>query len=315
MKDLFGKDGQQEVLHLNIYADEIQSKICPMSGDSWHYIGLIIENLAEPLLEGIIGERFMNNFDENSSYFSKNNVPIHWSDIRSADTKNVCKRWFEYILTPQKSEKSFYSYILGLNDSKLIKDEFDLEDQFNSKYNRFFRSAILYSLKSFFPNKKIVVENIFHEIGQQENNEIFPWYSIYKLKDQNENIKFKCNEIVFLPKDHRQHKHSNIIQLCDCVLGASTSIIHGIEKSNNSKYREELADLYLPLLNRIVNEGNNRNSSYRHYKRVAISFFPREKTEIGDIRRLINQFYTKRDFQYILQKSGQGSFFNLLKHF
>ncbi|MDA3780282.1 MAG: hypothetical protein PF487_08735, partial [Bacteroidales bacterium] len=251
MKELFGNKIIEKPVRVNIYADEIQSKVCPISNNKWHYIGLIVENLDHPLLENIICKRFIGNYDKKSRYYDKNNKIVHWSEIRIADTKNICKRWFKYILNPDQSKNTFYSYIFGLNDSKLIREEFDINDEFNSKYNRFFRSAILYSLKTFFPKKNIIVENIFHEEGQQQNNQYFPWHCIYKLK-KFENITFQCNEISFLPKDHKKNKLSNIIQLCDSVLGVSTSIIHGIKKSNKSKYREELADIYSPLLQRLI---------------------------------------------------------------
>jgi len=304
MKDLFGKEHVQQPVHVNIYADEIYSKICPDSGNKWFYIGLIVEDLTNPLLGDIIKERFCDNFDKTSKDYDKNNKIVHWSDLRIADTKNICKRWFQYILNPDKSGKTFYSYILGINNSKLIREEFGTEDEFNSKYNRFFRSAVIYALKVFFPGKEIVVENIFHEEGTQQDNEYFPWHCIYKLQ-QEDSITFKCDNITFLPKDHKERKESNLVQLCDCVLGVSTSIIHGIEKSKSSKYREELADLYSPLFSRVVNEPRNKNSKYQHYNRIITRFFPRDKTNLGDDRRMINQFYCQRGLYYSEQKSGQ----------
>jgi len=309
MRGLLGNEHVQEPIHVNIYADEIFSKVCPESNHSWFYIGLVVEDLCQSLLEDIIRERFCNNFDKTSEYYSKNNKIVHWSEIRGADTKNICKRWFEYILNPDKSGKSFYSYILGINNSNLIREEFDTDDEFNSKYNRFFRSAVIYALKTLFPGKEVVVENIFHEGGTQQDNEYFPWHCIYKLKRE-DGVVFNCENITFLPKDHKERKESNLIQLCDCVLGVSTSIIHGIEKSNNSKYREELADLYLPIFKRIVNEPRNRNSRYQHSNRIIIRFFPRDRTNLGDDRRMINQFYSKRNLYYTEQKSGQMRLFN-----
>jgi len=108
-------------------------------------------------------------------------------------------------------------------------------------------------------------------------------------------------------KDHKMRKESNLIQLCDCILGVSTSIIHGIEKSNNSKYREELADLYFPLFERVINKPRNKNSSYQYYNRIITRFFPKDKTRLGDKKRLINQFYYRRNLSYAEQKSGQMS--------
>jgi len=200
MKDLFGNKYIQQSVHVNIYGDEIFSKTCPESGDSWFYIGLIVEDLSIPLLEDIIYERFCGNFDKASEYYSKNNKIAHWIDISSADTKNICKRWFEYILNPAKSSKKFYSYILGINNSKLIREEFDTDDEFNSKYNRFFRTAVTYALKTFFPGKEIIVENVYHEEGTQKDNKYFPWHCIYRL-NQEDSITFQGNDITFLPKD------------------------------------------------------------------------------------------------------------------
>jgi hypothetical protein len=304
MRDLFGNKHNQISVHVNIYADEVQGKPCPYTNSVWNYIGLIVEDMENPLLDDIICERFMGNFDEHAEYYEKNNKIVHWSEIRIADTKNICKRWFEFILNPNKSRRKFYSYILGLNDSHLIREEFDKEDEFNSKYNRFFRSALLYALKTFFGGRKVIVENMFHEEGQQQHHLYFPWHVIYKL-EIDKAISFNCDKIIFLPKDHKKDKRSNLIQLCDVILGVSTSIIHGIKKSKNSKYREELADLYINLFKRIIENPKNKNSRFEYFNRIITSFFPLERTTLDDIRRLKNQFYSKRTLYYLEQKSGQ----------
>lgn len=307
MRDLFGTVNIENPVHVNLYADEVQGRKCPISNTVWNYIGIIVEDLAHSLLDDIIHERFMGNFDETSKYYEMNNKVVHWCEIRSADAKNICKRWFEYILNPDRSRHTFYSYILGLNDSYLIKEEFDTEDEFNSKYNRFFRSAVLYALKTFFGGKQVIVEKIYHEQGQQQDNAFFPWHLIYKL-GKDDAFSFNCNEITFLPKDHKEDVRSNLIQLCDVVLGVSTSIIHGIEKSRTSKYREELADFYMPLFSRLMEKPNNKNSRYEYYRRIMIRFFPRERSNLGDEMRLRNQFYTTRSLYYQEQKSGQQRF-------
>ncbi|MEO0118796.1 MAG: hypothetical protein ABIK66_06710, partial [candidate division WOR-3 bacterium] len=146
MRDLFGNEIVEDPIEVNIYADEIQSKECPYTKEEWFYIGIIVEDIKNPLLEDIAKIRFCNNFDETSPYYKKNNRVIHWVEINDAETKNICRRWFEYILNPGKSERKFYTYILGINNSKLNKEEFGGTD-FNTRYNRFFRSAILYALK------------------------------------------------------------------------------------------------------------------------------------------------------------------------
>ncbi|MHB8853514.1 MAG: hypothetical protein ACYC6P_09205 [Ignavibacteriaceae bacterium] len=307
--DLWGNVSNKQQVEVNIYADEIMSKKCPYTSHHWHYIGIVIEDLSKPLLSDIINERFCNNLDKESTYFKKNDKPVHWADISSADEKNICKRWFQYILNPSKSKNNFYFNLLGINDSYLNRDEFDPDNNFNSKYNRFFRSSIKYALKSCFGNRKIKIMNLYHEQGQQQLHEYFPWHVIFKLQSEEPNFIFDKNEIEFLQKDHRIDERSNIIQLCDCLMGASTNIIHGFDVSNRSKYRIELLDIILPLVQRMMREPKNKNSSYSHSSRIMMSFFPKEKTNLDDTRRFVNQFYNFRRLKYEEDKSGQQSLF------
>lgn len=91
--DLFGNIDERRLAHVNIYADE-STKHCPYSDNIWYYIGIIVEDLEFPLLDDIICQRYRGNFDEESDYYEKNNKIVHWNNIRTADTKNICKRWF-----------------------------------------------------------------------------------------------------------------------------------------------------------------------------------------------------------------------------
>lgn len=305
MRDLFGNEISQKPVRINIYADEVYGKECPYSKNIWHYIGIVIENLETPLIDDIIRIRFLGNFDKESPYYHKNNKIVHWSEIHTADTKNISKRWLEYILDPNQSRKTYYSYILGLNDNYLDKEEFDIENEFNSKYNRFFRSAVLYAIRVFFNGSRIKVKNIYHEDGQQRYCNYFPWHIIHKLNNEEKNIEFCCKDITFLPKDHKKDPRSNIIQLCDVVLGVSTSIIHGFNESKASVYRKELADLYFDMFQRIINNPNNKNSQFEYSNRIMIRFFPKQKTDPCTIDRSKNQFYTRRKLAYAEQKSHQ----------
>lgn len=306
--DFFGNI-RDEIVEVNIYADEIMGKKCSYTGNRWHYIGILIENYNNTLLNDVINIRFRNNFDQSSPYYKKNNLPVHWADISSADEKNICKRWLQYVLDPIQSGNKLFFYILGLNDSFLNKAEFDIESNFNSKYNRFFRSSIKYALKCFFGNKTIRIKHVYHEQGQQQHHEYFPWHTIHKLQSEEPNFYFESSEIEFLQKDHTIDGKSNVIQLCDCMMGSITNIIHGFEDSNRSKYRIELLDMMLPLVQRMVREAKNINSSFSHHNRIVISFFPKFKTDLDDPRRYINQFYKIRNLKYEEDKIGQGNLF------
>lgn len=299
-KNLFGDPIIEKPIEVNIYADETMDRNCPYTNHNWHYICLIVERLDKSLLNDIINERYCNNPDTNSLYFKKNNKLLHWKDLSSADGKNICKRWFEYIINPEKSSEKFYCYILGLNESYLNDDEFDTTQKFNSIYNRFFRTAIEYALKCFFSNKEIVIKNIYHEQGQQQNNAYFPWHPIDKLEKEEQNFQFETDQIVFLGKDHTKNEKSNILQLCDCFLGAVVNLIHGLKNmnSNKSKNKLELMKIIYPLLKKMMTEANNKNSPYDHANRIMIRFFPKEKTEKQDLKRRTNQFYCYKKMKY-----------------
>ena len=300
-KDLFGFDVPTPTqIEVNIYADESMDRKCPYANNNWHYMCLIVERVDKPLLDDLINERYCNNLDQTSPYFTKNNKILHWTEIKSADEINICKRWFNYILDPRKSSDKFYCYILGLNESFLSDDEFDKNQKFNSIYNRFFRSAIEYSLKCFWGNNKIVIKKIYHEKGQQQDHTYFSRQPINKLKNKENNFNFETNEIQFLGKDHKIDKKANILQVCDCFLGAIVNLIHGLEnpESKQSQNKNELLKLILPLCERMMNNPDNPNSYYHHKNRIMIRFFPKEKTEKNSIQRGTNQFYTKRKLKF-----------------
>jgi hypothetical protein len=78
-----------------------------LSQDKWFYIGIIVEDLANSLLEDIISERFINNFDKNSPYYDKNNRIIHWIEINDATLKIFAKDGLITSLMFLKVRKNF----------------------------------------------------------------------------------------------------------------------------------------------------------------------------------------------------------------
>ena len=67
-------------------------------------------------------------------------------------------------------------------------------------------------------------------------------------------------------------------------------------------------DLYLPLFDKVANDHKDKSSKYQFHNRIIIRFFPNEKIDIGNERRLTHQFYCKRYLCYSEEKSGQKSF-------
>lgn len=156
--------------------------------------------------------------DENNSYYSKNNRVVHFSDL-NAEKYHISKRWLEYILDKKSVDRIHFS-ILGINESALDRSKFDKQDLFNSLYNRFFRTAIAFSLLKFFGRyRQISVKAIYHEQGDQKHHLYFPWHSIYSIGKEYDKIDFQFQEIFWLEKDHSKSKYGNLIQLTDVFFG------------------------------------------------------------------------------------------------
>lgn len=293
--NLLDEEITEKIIRVNIYADEIKFKQSPTTKQNWHYIGILVENIDKPILDDIIKKRFCDNFDTKSKYYDKNNKEIHWVDIKSADEANITERWFRYIL---KNEK-IYFYLLGINMSKINEEEFGEKNIFNAVYNRFFRSGIVYALKTFFGDSKIEVVNIYHEQGEQYNHKYFPWHSIAQIAKEHPEISFQCKEITFISKDHKVEPKSNIIQLVDSLMGACVNVIDGVEKdSKRAKIKKKLIDIILDTVKIATNNKTDRTDNWTR-KHFLLRFFPKKKTSKDDIERLTSNFYIKRKLHYL----------------
>lgn len=301
MKDLFWND-TDKTIEINIYADESKSRKDEY-WNIWHYIWIIIDKSDDSLLNEIENERIAWNLTMSSD--EKYNKKLHWNKISSMDEKNICERWFKYILDNKKNW-NFYGTILWINTS-LLSNKYFWNKNFNIIYNRFFRTAIIYSIKAYFPWNKIIIKNIFHEVWEQENYDIFSTHCIKKINELDENIFTECDEIIFLWKDHNQNRHATLIQLCDVYLWVILNIIHWCEDYSSNrfvKYKKKLMDLMLPLIERLINNPKNKNSKFNYYKHQSISFFPKEPhAMLWDLNRqevinYINGFYTDRKIKY-----------------
>ena len=302
MEDLFWNSTSKPI-ELNIYADESKSRR-DSNWDERHYICIIIDNLTnEPLLTSIENVRFNNN-RSNNNFYEKNNKIIHRCDISSADEKNICKRWFQYIL--DNKIWNFYCAVLWINVSLLSNESFWCKS-FNVIYNRFFRTVIIYAIKKYFHWYNVVIKNIFHEKWEQEDYDIFSTHSIKKINTLCENINVECDEIIFLWKDHRNNRHANLLQLCDAYLWAVINILDWCEDYKSKRFlnnKKELIDMMLPLIERLITKPKNKNSSFNYYKHQSISFFPEKWDNLWWelnkelVEKYISKFYTIRSLKY-----------------
>lgn len=319
MKNLFrveGVDPEEPVIkkniEVNLYCDEIKNKECTIGKDRWHYFGILIVpvKIEKILLEDLLKKRFLvNNFcdiDIRSKYFAKNNRIVHFHEL-DADTYYVAKRWHEYMLDYESCDKVYFS-ILGINQNKLDLDVFGDEDLFNRIYNRFFRAAVVYSLKRFFPKTKICIKEIIHEKGEQEFHEFFPWHVIYKINEDYEDISCSCQRINFFGKDHEKDPRSNFLQLIDVILGATINNFHD---SSNKEFKLKLTEDFSELVKRLIKNPDNPNSKYckDYHRRMNISFFPKQvimpEDDYYEYKKRLSQFYKEREMVFLSRGLGR----------
>lgn len=312
MKNLFGEDYNsnnnelQESIELNLYCDEIKDKIYPTLKDRWHYFGILIVpiNIERMFLVDLLKRRFwvndLSKINTKSEHFPKNNRIVHFHNL-GADTYHIAKRWYDYIRDPESSDKVYFS-ILGVKQDKLNPESFGNKELFERIYNRFFRTAVVFSIKKYFRVKNIVIKNIFHEKGEQEYHEFFPWHIFYRINEDYENISCCNKKIFFLDKDHRKNNRANFVQLIDVILGA---IVNNFYNSTIKEHKMKLTEDFSGLVKRLIENPDNRNSRYckDYYRRMNISFFPRQTLDPNDeyleYKKRMNQFYREREMVFL----------------
>jgi hypothetical protein len=297
-------------VHLKIFCDEIIT-------EEWIYLGALIVpyEIEEKLLHDLLNLRCGNpkrdwewaSCSPQCSYHKKNDTEVHYQEVEKSKNKfYVAQKWIKYILN-DRNLTCFY--ILGIDLKRLNISLFGQSKQQNAIYNRFFRTAILKSLKIYFSrNSEIVADSIYHDNNKGlETNQYFPWHSIFKIDKDADKIKFSEKNITFIDSDHRvsQNAYSHLIQLIDLILGCTFCCL---EYSTDNEDKIELANSFFPLIQRLIDYPNNEKSQYNYVGRMKIEFFPKYDIKKLDENSLeykfkkMDAFYTKR-YLKILEKN------------
>ncbi|WKV08580.1 hypothetical protein Q2T46_13770 [Thermoanaerobacterium sp. CMT5567-10] len=316
---------------LNLYCDEIKEYPLKIpfinTFEKWTYIGMLIvpEFISDKLYKDLINLRCLSqppkpwgSCSEPCPYHNLNNTEIHYQNTDDSIKYKIASNWVKYWLDDREN---IYFYILGINLTKLDLDKFGpkkQKDKHSTIYNRFFRTALKRALKTYFRDyDNIIVKNIFHDKGNAEYHEYFPWHSIYKLQSEEDKIYFANNHIKFINSDHRKPDgdpvHSQFIQFIDIILGCFANSLH-LNATSKNKY--SLTVSAFPIISRIIKNPNNPNSRYNYYKRQMVQFFPKEDLKGMDEQSLeyrykkLNQFYTNRELPIERKINGQLSIFD-----
>lgn len=311
---------------VSLYCDEIfkerlRDDILGNRIEVWSYIGILIvpREKRNVLLRKLLNRRCLNEekkvkkwgaCNSKCKWHDDNNTEIHYTRLDDTRKFKVACSWIDFLLENGKEDQELvYFYILGLNLSKLDRENFGPASQQNRDitiYNRFFRTAIQKSTKSFFSEfDTIVVQEVYHDKGPGIQHRYFPWHSVYKLQSEDPKLWFECSEITFLNSDHRQDDghpmHSHFIQFIDLLLGSTFNILHYASKDKN---KTGIALMAKPLLgDRIIKKPRNKNSSYNYFGRQRIEFFPKENLSSYDENSIVyrmkrmDNFYTDRELR------------------
>lgn len=219
-----------------------------------------------------------------------NMCEVHHEELRknaSAAKKKIAQRWLNHLVQNNKNSRNqIYFNLLYIELDKLKLENFGEEHVHNNIYNRFYRSAVSYGIKTFF-NNNATVKRVYHDQGSMEKHKFFPRLNLKKLdKLLTQQIVLEDYEIKFVDSDHKKYlnsvdpqqnlvQESNLIQFIDLILGTTTQNIFYLSDDNTKK---ETAMIIRPLIERMLKNPTNRNSSYNYYKKQHISFFPKEQT-------------------------------------
>ena len=302
-----------DIVEINLYCDEIKEVIIQDSvfgNEKWAYIGVLIVPILnqDALISNLLNKRCGNKSaikqwggcQKVCLYHEKNDKEVHYQKCDSADIYYIADRWFDFLL---QDRKLTYFYVLGIDLSNLDYSFFGKasgKQIFSRIYNRFFRTAILKSVKSYFHRyDKIVVRNIVHDKTPLKYHELFPWHSIYRISRDDEKIEFHSRQIEFLESDHRLSgdERSHLIQYTDVILG---SFYNGLHLASREEHKISISQKVVPLLSRLMNAPNNINSRYKYVGRQSIDFFPRSQTSLLELAGNINVrggFYKSREIR------------------
>jgi hypothetical protein len=213
-----------------------------------------------------------------------------------------------------------YFYILGINLKGLDFSYFGDTKPHLNLYNRFLRTAIKRAIKHFFLNNgaynNVNISNIYHDNTiAMEQHEYFKEKTIKDINLNEDNINCLTKEIEFINSNHKELSNindiipSHFIQLIDLILGVvGNSITNNAENS----FKIELTDIAYPLIDRIIKQPFNHNSSYKYFRKKRIEFYPKEKipySKESDIDTKLNEeneFYSK-EIELLFGKKDQYS--------
>jgi hypothetical protein len=304
-EETFWLSGEQQANCVSIFADEAKpSKDC-----KW----LLIGYLLVPTQKVELAYRQLREVRTQQCYMKE----IHFNELDNhsesphGQKTALAKRWLN--LFASDSNNTWHFHLNAINISILNPAAFGHEREDDTIYNRFFRSGLLYVLKRCF-DLPIYVDSIYHHETHMENDPYFKWHVIHKFNETQPSISYANEFIEFVGSDHNDPRCTNqvaaeFLQMTDLILGSFRQCFF---VTSHKAGKNELAQVVYPILERITDpkRRNNPNSSYCHYRRVSVGFFPSRPLSIcelqDELKRAESKFYYNEPLR--IGQSGQQTF-------
>ena len=321
-----------KVIQLDVYCDEVKDEVVhdPVLDryDNWTHLALLLVPAdAKPkLVHELSSRRCLSDTPQDYTactagcrFHEGNNTEVHFTEVKDTTKFKIAGKWLDFLLDGNRQQLGLvYFYILGLNLANLDLSRFGSDRPEDNAYNRFFRTALLKSAKGYFHRYDgIVFRNVFHDKGSIETHWCFPWHAIRFIQRNDPKCSFARSQVTFLNSDHREADghpiDSQLIQFVDLILGSACNCLH---RRKTSDHKGALAEKFRPLLKRLIESPNNRNSSYGYFGCQSIDFFPAvdlNKSSLDDALISFgggkrNLFYKKRSL--LIEERHQPSLFS-----
>lgn len=218
-------------------------------------------------------------------YHDQNNCEIHFLDIVKNTPNNklqISKNWLQYIIdTNLNGNNKIFFNILILELQKLDKSFFGSKENIESSiYAKFYKSNLIYGCKRFFIKnniKEVSIKNMYHDQSLAKETHEYLDTNVPKLNYEKKIIS-KCDKVTFIDSNHKNNDkyllESQFIQFIDLILGSTRQILFENSKTKN---KIEVSNILYPLVKRLIESPNNKNSSFNYFDSQHISFFPKNK--------------------------------------
>jgi hypothetical protein len=287
MQDLFGEVHKPKETHIEIYGDEVKPRTNQI-GERWAYIGIVLIPIEKK------------NDLVNALCLPRAEINCH-SEIKSRDLDHRPKRqlanaWLDILLSDQETRRIYFN-ILGINLSNLNYEAFG-GSNFQTIYNRFFRTCVKSALNNCFPNCHITVRKVYHDAGDMQAHALFPWHVINRLSSECSDVTFLADTIEFVESDHGKPggcRESHLIQFIDLIMGLTSQCL---DFTSHKESVISVSSRLYGLIERMMHNHRNVNSRYGHYRKYTTSFFPSQNIStvqmFDSIVQATSGFYQER---------------------